>query len=106
MACFRISWKKARRFFFAPPVAATEKVREVLRDDGASFTWGADSPAEEIAARGEPFAATVLSGAGHSLLAFDSEGRPLGSHLSLLHVRGGGLCRFDDQVRAAPREER
>jgi hypothetical protein len=81
----------------APPAdfdAATEKVREVLREDGANSTWGAqwgaDPPAEEIAARGEPFAATVLSGAGHSLLAFDSEGRPLGSHLSLLHVRVEG----------------
>jgi hypothetical protein len=70
--------------------AATEKVREILRDDGASSTWGADPPAKEIADRGEPFAATVLSGAGHSLLAFDSEGRPLGSHLSLLHVRVEG----------------
>ncbi len=77
----------------APPAdfdAVTEKVREVLRDDGASSNWGADPPAKEIAARGEPFAATVLSGAGHSLLAFDSEGRPLGSHLSLLHVRVEG----------------
>jgi hypothetical protein len=66
------------------------KVREVLRDDRASFTWGADPPAEEIAARGEPFAATVLSGSGHALLAFDSEGRPLSSYLSLLHVRMEG----------------
>lgn len=77
----------------APPAefdAATEKVREVLREDGASSFWGADPPAKEIADRGEPFAATVLSGAGHSLLAFDSEGRPLGSHLSLLHVRVEG----------------
>ncbi|HEX4961895.1 MAG TPA: hypothetical protein VF173_13720 [Thermoanaerobaculia bacterium] len=77
----------------APPAdfdAATEKVREVLRQDGASSTWGADPPAQEIADRGEPFAVTVLSGAGHSLLAFDSEGRPLGSHLFLLHVRVEG----------------
>src|SRR5215218_3061309 len=70
--------------------AATEKVREVLRQDQASSTWGADPPAEEIAARGEPFAVTVLSGAGHSLLAFDSEGRPIGSQLHLLHVRVEG----------------
>jgi hypothetical protein len=77
----------------APPAdfdAATEEVRKILLEDSASSTWGADPPAKEIAARGEPFAATVLSGAGHSLLAFDSEGRPLGSHLSLLHVRVEG----------------
>jgi hypothetical protein len=78
----------------APPAdfdAPTEKVREVLRQDGFGFSkWGADPPAQEIADRGEPFAVTVLSGAGHSLLAFDSEGRPLGSHLFLLHVRVEG----------------
>ena len=76
----------------APPAdfdAPTEKVREVLRQDGPS-RWGADPPAKEIADRGEPFAATVLSGAGHSLMGFDSEGRPLGSHLFLLHVRVEG----------------
>jgi|GEM_PF-6617940 len=63
----------------APPAdfdAPTEKVREVLRQDGPS-RWDADPPAKEIADRGEPFAATVLSGAGHSLMGFDSEGRPL-----------------------------
>jgi hypothetical protein len=76
----------------APPADfdATEKVREVLREDGASSRWGADPPVKEIADRGEPFATTVLSGAGHSLLAFDSEGRPLGSHLFFLHVRVEG----------------
>jgi hypothetical protein len=70
--------------------AATEKVREVLREDRADSRWGADPPTEEFADRGEPFAATVLSGAGHSLLAFDSEGRPIGGHLFLLHVRVEG----------------
>jgi hypothetical protein len=70
--------------------AATEKVREVLRDDHASSRWGADPPTEDFADRGEPFAATVLSGTGHSLLAFDSEGRPAGGHLFLLHVRVEG----------------
>ncbi len=77
----------------APPAgfdAATEKVREILRERDASSTWGADPPVEEIAARGEPFAATVLSGAGHALLAFDSEGRPMGAHLLLLQVRVEG----------------
>jgi hypothetical protein len=66
--------------------AATEHVREVLREDQADSTWGADLPEKDVAARGEPFAVIVLSGAGHSLLAFDSEGRPIGSHLHLLHV--------------------
>jgi hypothetical protein len=81
----------------APPAdfdVATEKVRKILREDSAGAiwgaAWGADPPAKEIADRGEPFAATVLSGAGHALLAFDSQGRPLGSHLSLLHVRVEG----------------
>jgi len=50
------------------------------------MVWGADPPAKETAARGEPFAATTLSGSGHAMLAFDADGRPLGSHLWLLHV--------------------
>jgi hypothetical protein len=72
----------------APPGldAATEKIREILREDRGDSGWGADPPAEEIAVRGEPFAATVLSGAGHAMLLIGEDGRPRGSHLRLLHV--------------------
>jgi hypothetical protein len=60
----------------APPAgdAVTERVRAILREDGGDSTWGADPPAQEIASRGEPVAASALSGAGH------------GSSLRLLHV--------------------
>ena len=66
--------------------AVTERIREILREDGADLEWGADPPAKEIAARGEPFAATTLTGAGHAMVLIDSEGRPRGSHLMLMHV--------------------
>src|SRR4051794_19339803 len=73
----------------APPPgsdAVTERVREILQEDGGNSEWGADPPADETAARGEPFAATTLSGSGHAMLLLDKDGRPLGSHLRLLHV--------------------
>ena len=73
----------------APPPgidAVTERIREILREDRGDSIWGADPPAEETAARGEPFAATVLSGSGHAMVAIGSDGRPMGSHLRLLHV--------------------
>jgi hypothetical protein len=72
----------------APPGidAATERVREILREAAGDSAWGADPPAEEIAARGEPFAATTLSGAGHAMVLIGGDGRPMGSHLRLLHV--------------------
>ncbi|HEV8581982.1 MAG TPA: hypothetical protein VGX68_23170 [Thermoanaerobaculia bacterium] len=73
----------------APPPgidAVTERVREILREDRGDAVWGADPPAEETAARGEPFAATDLSGSGHAMLVIGKDGRPMGSHLRLLHV--------------------
>jgi hypothetical protein len=73
----------------APPPgsdAVTERIREILREDRGDSVWGADPPAEETAARGEPFAATALRGSGHALVAIGSDGRPMGSHLRLLHV--------------------
>ena len=66
--------------------AVTNKVREVLREDGGTSAWGAEPPAEEIAARGEPVAATALTGSGHAMVVIGADGRPLGSHLRLLHV--------------------
>jgi hypothetical protein len=74
----------------APPGsdAVSEKVREIIRkDEGDSDSrWGADPPAEEIAERGEPFAATILSGSGHAMVVIGKDGQPMGSHLRLLHV--------------------
>lgn len=72
----------------APPGsdAVTEKVREILREDRADSDWGAEPPAEETVARGEPFAATALRGSGHAMVAIGSDGRPMGTHLRLLHV--------------------
>lgn len=66
--------------------AVTERVREIIRGDQADSRWGADPPAEEIAERGEPFAATILSGSGHALVVIGTDGQPMGSHLRLLHV--------------------
>lgn len=66
--------------------AVTERVREIIRNDRAESVWGTEPPAKEIATRGEPFAATTLTGAGHAMVLIDSEGRPRGSHLVLLHV--------------------
>jgi len=65
---------------------ATERVREIIRNDGGDLEWGTDPPAQEIADRGEPFAATTLTGAGHAMIMIDSEGRARGSHLVLRHV--------------------
>ena len=54
----------------APPAgsdAVIEKIREIIHEDGGDSAWGVEPPAAEIASRGEPFAATVLSGAGHAM---------------------------------------
>ncbi len=78
----------------APPPdidGVTEKVREILRKDGGNATWGADRP-ERIADRGEPYAATTLTGAGHAMVVIDSDGRPAGSHLRLRHVSVEGAA--------------
>jgi hypothetical protein len=66
--------------------AVTERVREIIRNDGGESVWDAEPPAKEIAALAEPFAATALTGAGHAMILIDSEGRPRGSQLVLLHV--------------------
>ncbi len=72
----------------APPSidAVTERVREIIRTDHGDSEWGADPPAAEIAARGEPLAATSLSGSGHAMVVIGGDGLPGGSHLRLLHV--------------------
>lgn len=67
--------------------AVTERIREILRQDDAESEWGADPPAKEIAARGEPVAVTTLSGVGHAMVLIGSDGRPKGSHLRLMHAR-------------------
>ncbi len=72
-----------------PLTAVTEKVRAVLREDGGLRHWGAEPP-DALAGRGEPVAVTVLRGSGHAFVAFSSDGKPLGSHLSLLHVSVDG----------------
>jgi len=70
--------------------AVTERIREILREDGAESEWGADPPAKEIATRGEPFAATTLGGVGHAMVLIGSDGRPRGSQLWLRHARVEG----------------
>lgn len=71
----------------APPgVDVTERVRQIIREAQGDSGWGADPPAEEIAERGQPFAATALIGTGHAMVVIGKDGRPLGSHLRLLHV--------------------
>jgi hypothetical protein len=74
----------------APPPpgidAVTERIREILKEDGGDPEWGADPPAAETATRAEPSAATTLSGSGHAMVMFGSDGRPMGHHLRLLHV--------------------
>lgn len=82
--------------------AVTERIREILRKDGGDSEWGADPPAKEIATRGEPFAATTLTGAGHAMVMIDSEGRPRGSHLVFMHVSVEG-ARVARRVESAGR---
>lgn len=95
----------------APPPgsdAVTERIREILREDRGESVWGADPPAEETAARGEPFAATALSGSGHAMVAIGSDGRPMGSHLRLLHVsvEGARASASDCVLRLGQDEDR
>lgn len=92
----------------APPpgTTVTERIREILREDRGDLVWGADPPAKETAARGEPFAATTLSGSGHAMLLIGSAGRPMGSHLRLLHVSvEGALASASDCVLRLGRDE-
>lgn len=65
--------------------AVTQRARDILQRYDAD-EWGVDPPAKEIAARGEPFAATALTGVGHAMLIIGSDGRPKGVHLWLQHV--------------------
>lgn len=94
LACFTaLCGQAAGAAEAAPPAgsdAVLEKIREILREDRGDSVWGAEPPAAEVASRGEPFAATVLSGAGHAMLLIGSDGQPKGSHLRLLHVRVEG----------------
>jgi len=94
----------------APPGfdAATERVRESIREARGDSYWGADPPAEEIASRGEPSAATVLSGAGHALVVIGQDGRPMGSQLRLLHVsvEGARASANDCMLRIGQDEDR
>jgi len=95
----------------APPAGidtVTEKIREILREDRGDSVWGADPPAAEAAARGEPFAATTLSGSGHAMLLIGSDGRPMGSHLRLLHVsvEGARASASDCVLRLGKDEDR
>ncbi|HWN43489.1 MAG TPA: hypothetical protein VNW71_14770 [Thermoanaerobaculia bacterium] len=88
--------------------AVTERVREILRKAGGDSEWGAEPPAEEIAARGEPFAATTLTGVGHAMILIDSEGRLRGSHLRLMHVKmeGARASVSECELRLGPDEDR
>src|SRR5687768_16485426 len=61
--------------------AVTERVRQILLQDGGDAEWGAQPPEATIAERGEPVAVTVLSGVGHALVSIGSDGQPMGSHL-------------------------
>ena len=92
----------------AGPDAVTERVRQIILEDGGGSEWGADPPAGETAERGEPVAATVLSGAGHALVVIDSDGRPAGSHLRLLHVsaEGAGASATECVLRLGGDEDR
>jgi hypothetical protein len=72
------------------PDPVTERVRQILGEDGGDAEWGAEPPAGEIAERGEPVAVTILSGVGHALVMIDADGQPAGSHLRLLHVGAEG----------------
>lgn len=104
-------WSAAARA--APPLppdidAVTERIREIIAKDGGDSEWGADPPVEELAARGEPFAATTLTGAGHALVIIGSDGRPMGHHLRLLHVsvEGARASASDCVLRLGQDEDR
>lgn len=70
--------------------SVTERVRQILARDGGDAEWGAEPPEVTVAERGEPVAVTVLAGVGHAVVMIGSDGRPAGSHLTLLHVSAEG----------------
>ncbi len=76
----------------APPSndAVTDRIREIIRRVGGDSHWGADSAAKEIAERGQPVEATWLTGSGHAWVALSSDGKPIGAHLWLQHVKVEG----------------
>ena len=86
----------------------TQRAREILQRHRADSEWGADPPAKEVASRGEPFAATSLTGAGHAMILIDSEGRLRGTHLWLRHVsvEGDRATASECELRLGPEEER
>ncbi len=92
----------------AGPDPVTERVRQIILEDGGGSEWGADPPAGETAERGEPVAATVLSGAGHAMVVIGSDGQPAGSHLRLLHVsaEGAGASATECVLRLGDDEDR
>lgn len=70
--------------------AVTERIREIIRRVGGDKRWGADPAAAEIAERGQPVEATWLTGSGHALVGIGSDGKPIGAHLWLNHVKVDG----------------
>lgn len=76
--------------------AVTERVRQIILEDGGGPEWGADPPAGETAERGEPVAATVLSGAGHALVALEALARRTQRDTRCTETR-----RLDDAAAAA-----
>ena len=76
----------------APPQSdtVTDRIRAIIRRVGGDSRWGADPAAEEIAERGQPVEATWLTGSGHAWVALSSDGKPIGAHLWLSHVKVDG----------------
>ena len=76
----------------APPVTdpVTDRIRQIIERIGGGHRWGADPAEKEIADRGMPIEATWMTGAGHSLVGIGSDGRPIGGHLWLNHVKVEG----------------
>jgi len=85
----------------APPKsdAVTDRIREIIGRVGGDSHWGADPAAKEIAERGQPVEATWLTGSGHAWVALSSDGKPIGAHLWLSHVKvEGDLATASDCV--------
>ncbi|HEV7669869.1 MAG TPA: hypothetical protein VGS22_15200 [Thermoanaerobaculia bacterium] len=92
----------------APPSIdpVTDRIREIIRREGGDSRWGADPAAKEIAERGQPVEATWLTGSGHAWIALSSDGKPIGAHLWLSHVKvDGDLATASDCVLRLGQEE-
>ncbi len=84
----------------------TGRIREIIRQSRGDEYWGAEPPAQEVAKRGTPVEATILTGSGHAMVMIDSDGRPLGSQLRLLHVKvDGDLAAASECVLRLGKEE-